>query len=830
MRPLTQELWDRIEDVLDKLLSLPPAKRQAALEAACGDDRDMRRELESLLAVEPDVEEPAPVVSLRSDPDETPALPLAAEPAQRPAPDEPPGGSVKGRRIGPYRLERLLGRGGMGAVYLASRVDEFEMRQVALKVLKRELSVGEMAQRFEHERRILAHLDHPNIAKLLDGGTTEDGVPYFVMDYVEGEPIDRYCRRHRLGIRERLELFRKVCSAVHVAHQNLVVHRDLKPANILVGTDGEPKLLDFGIAKPLDAAGAQASVLTAAGVQPMTLAYASPEQVAGEAVTTASDVYALGVVLYELLTGHPPYRTPSKRWLDLVQAIQTQQPKKPSTMVAVEPPPRPGEVLEVETPGSERGRGARRLLAGDLDQIVLAALAKDPKRRYPSAEQLSADIRRHLEGLPITARKLTFAYWMGKFVRRHKVETALVALVLAAILGFSIVAWKLRDRAVFEQQVAEQVAAFLVDLFSASHPNKAKGEEISAREILDRGRQQIKRFRGVQPRLYARLALTMARVYYDLGAYREAQALLEDALDDLGRQLSGEIDPLLASLNNDLAAVFYTQGSLAAAEERFGEALRIKVELYGEESIEVVDTLNNLATMAQMRGALEEAKKRHLRVIDTLSRITPAVPEQVARSHFLLGTLLLDLRGFEAAETHLRESLSMRRELYGTDDTKVAVALTNLGIALHAQGKTGESEACFRESLEIKRKLFGDQHPEVAVTETLLASLLVTLGDRTEAEVLARKALAILRGSKPGHWRVAHAQSVLGSALTGPGSLAEAEPLLIESHRTLLETKTECDRYVVDASARLIDFYDALGKFAAADAYRAKIADCDTSP
>ena len=773
------------------------------------------------------------MISLRPDPEETPVPALGGESVAEPSPNGP----IEGRRIGPYRLERLLGRGGMGAVYLASRVDEFEMRQVALKVLKRGLATGDLVRRFQHERQVLARLDHPNIAKLLDGGTTAEGVPYFVMDYVEGEPIDRYCRRHRLGVRERLELFRKVCSAVHVAHQNLVVHRDLKPANILVGVDGEPKLLDFGIAKPLDA-GSRAPALTVSGIQPMTLAYASPEQVAGEAITTASDVYALGVVLYELLTGRPPYRTPRERWLDLAQAIQTQQPRKPSTVVVLEPP-RQGKVaelevdLEPEVRDGPSGRGAspreiRRRLAGDLDQIVLAALAKDPGRRYPSAEQLSADVRRHLEGLPITARKLTFAYWAGKFVRRHKVETALVALVLAAILGFSAAAWKLNNRAVFEQEMAEQVASFLVDLFSASRPDESKGEEITAREILDRGRQQIKRFRGSQPRLYARLALTMARVYYDLGAYGDALALLEDARDDLERFLGNDIDPLLASLNNDLAAVLWTQGALPAAGERFNEALEMKIRLYGEESMEVVDTLNNLATLAKARGAYEEAKKLYLRVLGILSKASPPVPEQVARNHFLLGTLFLDLRGFKAAETHLQEALDRRRELYGTEDTKVAVTLNNLGIALQAQGQTADSESCYREALEIKRKLLGEDHADVALTETQLASLLVASGRREEAITLGRKALATLRGSRPGHWRIAHAQSVLGSALTGAGSREEAELLLLEGHRALAEAKSDCDRYVVDASARLIAYYQAAERPSVADTYSAEVARCAT--
>ena len=288
---------------------MPPAERPRALEEVCDDDPELRQRLESMLESADKAQDfmETPAFSVREQADGDQAL------------REP----MEGRRIGPYRIERLLGRGGMGAVYLAVRIDEFE-KHVALKILKRGMNTQAVVRRFRHERQILAHLDHPNIAKLLDGGTTRDGLPYFAMEYVEGETIDRYCDHHQLTVGKRLELIRKVCSAVHLAHQNLVVHRDLKPGNILVGADGEPKLLDFGIAKPLDTEGSTANAMTASGGQSMTLAYASPEQVGGETITTASDVYSLGVVLYELLTGQRPYRTPGNKWLDLAQAIREQ--------------------------------------------------------------------------------------------------------------------------------------------------------------------------------------------------------------------------------------------------------------------------------------------------------------------------------------------------------------------------------------------------------------------------------------------------------------------------------------------------------------------------
>ena len=784
------------------------------MEKACGDNRELRRRVESYLAEETGAQNFM----------ETPAFSLNTD-----------GGNVwqfeetgVGDRIGSYEVKRLLGRGGMGTVYLAVRVDEFEKR-VALKVLRPGMNTEEIARRFRHERQILAHLDHPNIAKLLDGGTTEKGVPYFVMEYVEGEPLDRYCQRQGLGIRARLELFRKVCSAVHRAHQNLVVHRDLKPANILVGGDGEPKLLDFGIAKPLDVDGA-ATGLTASGFHPMTLAYASPEQVCGQVITTASDVYSLGVVLYELLTGSHPTRKPGSTWLDLANAIQTGPPQKPSTADDLAPLERRADDGETQTPGAlrrERGedvRDLRRRLTGDLDSIVLTALSKQPERRYASVEQLSADIGRHLEGLPVTARKLTLAYWVGKFVRRHKIEAAMAAIVLVAILSFSIVAFQLRNEAVRERERAEEVSDFLVELFRATGPD---APEITARELLDRGKRQFMEYRGSQPQLYAQLASTMGEVYYSLGLYRDAQALFEDALVHYREHVGGKADPQLAILINDLAAALMAQEQLAAAETLFREALKMKISLYGEDAVENLLTLNNLATLVRQRDldAAEKLYRKSLRIRQTLN---PPVPLEVAKSHSHLGLLLLDKGDYQGAEAHLNEALAIRREILGSQNTKVAVVLLNLGISLQAQGRAAESEEIYRQALEIRRARFGERHHKVAAVATNLASLLVATGRFEEAKRLALEALETFREAMPDTWRIAHAQSVLGSCLAGAGRFEEAEPLLLESYPILVEHQRECTRYTTDAVRRLIDLYDGWERQDESEKYRAQLKECTT--
>ena len=738
--------------------------------------------------------------------------------------EEPGGENEAGHRIGPYRIVRLLGQGGMGAVHLAERVDEFE-QQVAIKVLAGEVNTEAVVRSFHRERQVLARLEHPNIAKLLDGGTTDDGAPYFVMEYVEGEPIDRYCERHALSVSQRLELFRKVCSAVHRAHQSLVVHRDLKPGNILVGADGEPKLLDFGIAKPLDADGASASVLTAFGIQPMTLAYASPEQINNEAITTASDVYSLGVVLYELLTGCPPYRAAGYakgppesplRPLDLADAVRNQQPYRPSSAVA-----------RADAPGLS-SRGLRRRLAGDLDSIVLMALAKLPEDRYPSVEQLSADIERHLDGLPVTARKLSFTYWMGKFVRRHTLETVLAALVLTAIVGFSLVAVHLKNQAESEKERAEVFASTLVELFKAPDPGRAQGKDVTAREILDRGKERISARRGSNPRLHARLAATMVEVYYSLGLYPDAQEMLEGALADLRSFSDREADVERADLSNDLAIVLWAQGHLAEAEKRLGETLALKVRLYGKDAPTIVETLNNLATMAVQRGDFAAAEGHYQRGLRIRQTQSPPVASDVAKSHSLLGYLLLEREAYEAAEGHLRKALALRRGLAEPEPTDIALVLGNLGLVLQGQGKAADSEAVYREALEIRRRVLDPGHPDVAITETHLASLLESLGQFAEAERLSLRAAESLRHSKPGHWRIAHAESVLGSALAGSGRLEEAEQLLLDSYPKLA-TWRECGRQTKDALRRLVELYGRQGLEAKQSEYRRRLESCPVS-
>lgn len=443
--------WRQLKALFDEALARPPGQRAAFLEQTC-DDEELRREALSLLAFyddDPDfLERPVHADALRLVAEETPS-------------------DQAGARIGPYQLVRELGRGGMGIVYLAERADGRFQQQVAVKLVRQSGLRDDLLGRLRHERQILASLQHPNIARLLDGGATDEGQPYLVMEYVEGAPIDQYGDHHRLSTSGRLRLFQTVCAAVHYAHQNLIVHRDLKPSNILVAENGQVKLLDFGIAKLLDENATEAVPMTRTGMRVMTPEYASPEQVRGEPITTASDVYALGVILYELLTGHRPYEVRNLTPTQIERVICEQEPPKPSTAIlrTVEVEKDPGALPQRTPEGVSRARNTqperlRRRLQGDLDNIVMKALRKEPARRYSSVEQFSEDLRRHLAQLPVVARPNTLGYRISKFVRRHMVGVAATVgatlLIVMTLLGGIIATTRQARVAAAERDRAEQ--------------------------------------------------------------------------------------------------------------------------------------------------------------------------------------------------------------------------------------------------------------------------------------------------------------------------------------------------------------------------------------
>ena len=725
-RRVTHERWSQVKEVLLAVLELDPAERSAFLSRACGEDQALREEVASLLEQEGRLGE-------RFEPPASGRISAAGE--LLPA----------GYRIGPYRIRRRVRRGGMGTVYEAA--EDNDGLRVAVKVINRGMDTEEVVRRFQKEQQILAGLDHPNIAKLIDAGSTPDGRGYFVMEYVEGKPIDQYCDGLGLGLGERLELFREVCEAVQFSHRHLVVHRDLKPGNVLVTAEGTVKLLDFGIAKILHREPSATASLTAPGRLPMTPAYASPEQVRGEAVSTLSDVYSLGVLLYRLLAGcHPYVIAPGA---EAERVICDEDPPKPSVAARGSVVPRP-----------------YRRLAGDLDCIVLRAMRKEPGRRYVSAEQLSEDVRAYLEGRPVMARRGTHAYRAGKFVRRHKMGLMAAAACVLALLGMS---------------------AVMTYMWLASEEQRRRAIRISEAH-------------GTSLSLFG-------KDHRQLGNYDKALRLLAESLE-LRRQLYPRDHPVLARAVNDMAALFYDVDRLDEAEGLFREALGMKRRLFGDDATETLATQNNLASLLCLRGELDQAEALYRKSLSVRVKELGREHEKVAQSLNQLGTLLYTRGEHARAEPLLREALEIRRRLYEPGHRALATSLNNLAMVVQARGDPARAEPLYRSALEIGDRL-GGGHPMAAVIRRNLASLLTTAwkGRPEECEPPATQALADLRRLLPeGHWQIASAESVLGGCLAAQGRYREAEPLLISGYRTLRNVRGEQAVYTRDAHRRLAEF------------------------
>lgn len=662
--------------------------------------------------------------------------------------EEPIPSTFDGERIGPYRILRSLGRGGMGEVFLAERADEQFSQQVAIKLVRRGLLSRQARGRLKLERQILATLDHPNIARLFDGGTTDDGTPYIVMEYIDGRPIDAYCNENRLTVAERLKLFQTVCAAVHRAHQNLIVHRDLKPSNILITADGVPKLLDFGIAKILDDRQLMHTMaVTQADYRMMTPDHASPEQIRGEPITTASDIYVLGVLLYELLCGFKTVHLKGQRLSDLDRQICEDTPLTPSAAVAAAIDSGNDDIRAIAGERSVSPSRLRRELSGDLDNIVLMSMRKEPERRYSSSEQFAADVDRHLRGLPVIARADAWTYRAEKFVRRHGLVLGFTAALVVMLAGFSIttyiqarhieherdVAEAERERARAEQERAEAVSAFLIDSFKRADPSKSRGKEITAREILDSGARRVASELRAQPALQATLLDTIGSVYLGLSLPGDAQPLIEQGLS-VRRSLFGENSLDVAHSLYSLNRVYQQQGELPAAEKLAQQSLDITRKLTAPDSLETAASLCRLGAIKQSMWALDAARD----LFDGCLRIRIA---RLGRDHELVTVPMDNLAriaqakgDFATAERLYREALDIDRRTNGEDHPWYIRHLTNLATALHEQGKLDDAGPLYREALALSRQVNTETHFDTIDIMTNLGRYQMDAGDLDGAQ------------------------------------------------------------------------------------------------
>jgi eukaryotic-like serine/threonine-protein kinase len=803
---MTPERFEEIRLAFDALIEHSPAERKAALEKVGEQDPELRDEVEKLLAA-----------SGREYPllDRQSAAHLLGLAAQQ---------TLEGRQVGAYRIVRRIAAGGMGTVFEAHRADDVFAKRVAVKVCAATLVGGAIRERFRRERQILARLEHSNIARILDGGTTDEGSPYFVMEYVDGLPLNRYVEERRLGLEERLRLFCEVCQAVAYAHRNLVVHRDLKPSNILVDAAGCVKLLDFGIAKLL-AEGTEGAPAegTRTLLRAMTPEYAAPEQVRGDPVTTATDVYALGVVLYELLTGQRPYRVTRSAPSEWEHAILEQEPVRPSARAASRPGIDQSEARDRAAAIGLQPWQLRRRLRGDLDRIVLKALQKEPERRYASAEALAADIRRHLEGLPVSAHGDALTYRGRKFVRRHRVGVAAAALVFLSLVAGLVGTTAQARRASREARKASAVTDFLKSLFSASDPAQAQGKERTAKQLLEDGARRIETELKDQPEVQSEVARLIGSVYHDLGEYERAEPMLRADLERR-RKLDGPRSVAVAESLTQLANVRYEQARFDEAGAMFQEALSIQREKRGNRSPQVAELLSALAGVSRGRGDLTRAEaleRRSLAVYvetkgddsleatevrDSLaitlaqrSRLgeAAALAETVANWHrghdgpdhprtlvarYNLAFDLFRLGRFPEALRILDDVIARQRRVLGPRHDKLGLSLRLLAFTLHAEGRDEEALPCIVEALAIHREGLGPNHIQVAGDLAWQGLIAARTSRLREAERDVREAMSLsVSPSAGGLASVAWVRFYAGVVLAEAGQLDESDDLVSQA-------------------------------------------------
>jgi non-specific serine/threonine protein kinase/serine/threonine-protein kinase len=801
--------WARIKELFGAALDLEAGQREAFLRQACGQDENLRIEVESLLASheQPDL--------LSENPWQDRFLTSTQAP----------------KSIGPYHLVKKIGEGGMGQVWLAEQTTPIR-RQVALKLIRAGIYDDALLQRFQSERQSLAIMDHPTIAKVFEAGSTPNGQPYLVMEYVPGLPITDYCDEKKLTIRERLQLFIKACEGVQHAHQKAIIHRDLKPANILVvEVDGKPapRIIDFGLAKAAAPLDEQTALLTQAGSFLGTPGYMSPEQADpnSQDVDTRTDVYSLGVVLYVLLTGFLPFDAKKKPVHEVLRQLREEEPPRPSAKVVQE---KQSSASSAEMRGIERGQ-LPGLLHGDLDCITMKALEKDRARRYGTPFELATDIGRYLNNEPVIARPAGAGYRLKKYVRRHWIGASVASGLVLLLAGFATVQAMQLRRITRERDRADRVTAFMSGMFKVSDPSEARGNSVTAREILDRASQDVDSALAEDPELQAQMMDVMGQVYGNLGLYARAQTLLARAVEtrrrvlgpdhaqtlnsmdqlgwtlnreghyteaeklqretlDLRRRALGPQQPDTLKSMTNLSNTLTMEGHYADAEKLQRETLTIQRRVLGPEHPETLRSMSNLTNTLYRGGHYAEAEKLQLETIDRQTSILGREhPDTLRSMSNLANTLSKESRFADAAKLQ-RETLELRRHVLGPEHPDTLVAMTDLAVNLRRQGQYVDAEKLEREALDIQRRVLGPEHPSTLMSMNNLSNTLNYEHRYAEAEKLLRAALDIQRRVLgPEHPETVRSMVNLATSISDQGRYAEAEKLdreAIEIRRRIL--------------------------------------------
>ncbi|MEL7833904.1 serine/threonine-protein kinase [Fodinibius sp. Rm-B-1B1-1] len=837
---MEQHQWEKVNKIVDTALELDEKERATYIEESCKNDKKLKRHVTQLLAA---IEQ-----SETEDFLATPGTYIDSIVDESSEADTPTASSMVGQQVGNYHLDELIDHGGMGSVFKGKRADEAYKKEVAIKILRRGMDTPSNIARFKRERNILANLEHPNVARLLDGGLTEEGLPYLVMEYVDGTPLLEYCNQHNLPIEERLKLFEQVCFAVQHAHQNAIIHRDLKPSNILINKEGKVKVLDFGIAKLIEAESTEGlNFQTRTGARMLTIGYSAPEQLEGQPVTTATDSYVLGILLFELLAGIHPFEMDGKNLMEFEKQVRKKRPQKPSD-----------KYTKLSTSGKQQIANDRNtteaklfnLLKGDLDAIVIKALRKEPGHRYSSAEQLLEDLNRRKANLPIIARKDTFRYNASKFWRRHKTRLSVAAGFLLMIVGLTaFYTWQIaqeRNKAQLEAQKAQEVSNFLTDMFRASNPNYNPRDTVTAATFLKRGEKRIDQLEN-QPEVQAQLLEVMGRAYTEIGQFDKANPLLQKSFqlrktyqgttsiaysqsldafvvfqrlkgnfaeaESLTRESISIIrnnhpnnKKLLSNGLNELGLILDQRGKYEEADSVYKTVLQIQQQLYESNHPKLAHTYNNRAGALRKLGNYEKAEPLYRRALIIWKNTYGDIHPSTAMGYHDLA-LILNQRGeLKKADSLYHKGLAIDKKLYEPPNRHIAQSYNNIGIFYGQQGRYQEAKPYLTKAVAMRRKLFSEFHPKLAESLNNLSRLYIELENYQKAHPYLKEALNIDRknfGEK--HPYVAGDLANLARIEKENGSLHLAEKHLRKSLSIFKATLPSDHRKIADILTELGD-------------------------